>query len=93
MNLLTKQKQTQRTNLWLPGGKGRGKGSLGSLGLTPKNCISLYCTPVTYNTVHQLYINKKRKKKVTRHTKRQKTQFEERKQALEPNSDMAKMLE
>ena len=25
--------QTQRTNLWLPGGNGGGKGQLGSLGL------------------------------------------------------------
>ena len=31
--------QTQRMNLWLPGGKGGGKGQLGSLGLTCKPAI------------------------------------------------------
>ena len=28
-----------------------------------KNCESLYCTPVSYNTVHQLYFNRKKKEK------------------------------
>jgi len=31
--------------------------------------------------------------KLTRHTKRQKTQFEETQQASEPDSDMARILE
>ena len=30
--------QTQRMNLWLPGGKGRREGYLGSLGLTCTHC-------------------------------------------------------
>ena len=33
------------------------------------------------------------KKKITRHTKRQKAKFEEMKQASEPDSDVAGMLE
>ena len=39
MNIFTKQKQThkQRTDLWLPRGKGEGGGRIGSLGLADAN--------------------------------------------------------
>ena len=35
MNILI---DSQRTNLWLPGGKGGGEGEVGSLGLTCTQC-------------------------------------------------------
>ena len=38
MNLSTKHKQTQRTDLWFQGGGARGQRRFGSLGLVEANC-------------------------------------------------------
>ena len=42
--------------------------------ITFKNCESLYCTPVTYNIRHQLYVNKKKLNQCRK--KKRETHFE-----------------